>query len=116
MITSLQGHFTNYSATFTNVNPLGDERLSLLDELVIHELIRNVRIYAVGGGVDDGVLDFLANDRKDASVVPDALYDSRDLARRPVEFGDFDEDKSTAASEIRLCSGMENPETHDCEV
>ena len=35
----------NYSATFENINPLGDPQLSILDELKIHELIRNVMIY-----------------------------------------------------------------------
>ena len=39
MISSLQGEFMNYSATFENINPLGDPQLSILDELEIHELI-----------------------------------------------------------------------------
>ena len=63
MITSLQGEFMNYSATFEYMNPLGDPRLSVLDELVILELIRNMLIYQESES--DGVLDFLVNDRRD---------------------------------------------------
>ena len=44
MISNLQGEFKNYSATFENVNPLGDIRLSILDDLQIHELYRNVHV------------------------------------------------------------------------
>ena len=54
ILSSLQGEYRNYSATFENINPLGDPNLSILDELEIHELIRNLKIY--------GVLDFLVNE------------------------------------------------------
>ena len=86
MISSLQGEFKNYSATFENVNPLGDPRLSILDELEIHELIRNVRIHV---DTDDSILDFLVNDRKDLESYPDALYDSETLTRYNVSRGDI---------------------------
>ncbi len=45
ILSSLKGEFKKYSATFENVHPLGDPRLSILDELKIHELIRNVIMY-----------------------------------------------------------------------
>ena len=77
MVSSLQGEFRNYSATFENINPLGDPNLSILDELEIHELIRNVRIY--GTSEDDEVLDFLVNDMNDAFAYPDMLYSSKSL-------------------------------------
>ena len=77
MVSSLQGEFRNYSATFENINPLGDPNLSILDELEIHELIRNVRIY--GTSEDDEVLDFLVNELNDAFAYPDVLYSSKSL-------------------------------------
>ena len=85
MVSSLQGEFKNFSATFQNINPLGDPRLSILDELEIHELTRNVRIYNEG---DDGILDFLVNERQDIGGYPDALYDSKTLTRYNVSRGD----------------------------
>ena len=84
MVSSLQGEFKNFSATFQNINPLGDPRLSILDELEIHELTRNVRIYNEG---DDGILDFLVNERPDIGGYPDALYDSNTLTRYNVSKG-----------------------------
>ena len=85
MVSSLQGEFRNYSATFENINPLGDPNLSVLDELEIHELIRNVRIY--GTSEDDEVLDFLVNERNDAFVYPDMLYSSKSLEHYNVSVG-----------------------------
>ena len=87
IISSLQGEFKNYSATFENVNPLGDPKLSILDELEIHELIRNVRIY--DSEDDDGILDFLVNERIDFQTYPDALYSSSNLARYNVSAGEI---------------------------
>ena len=85
MVSSLQGEFRNYSATFENINPLGDPNLSILDELEIHELIRNVRIY--GTSEDDEVLDFLVNEHNDAFVYPDMLYSSKSLDHYNVSVG-----------------------------
>ena len=88
MISSLQGEFMNYSANFEYMNPLGDPRLSVLDELVIHDLIRNVQVY--NEGEDDGVLDFLVNDRRDLFNIPDALYSSKTFTRYNVSTGDVE--------------------------
>ena len=85
IVSSLQGEFRNYSATFENINPLGDPNLSILDELEIHELIRNVRIY--GTSEDDEILDFLVNERNDAFVYPDMLYSSKSLDHYNVSVG-----------------------------
>ena len=85
IISSLQGEFRGYSATFENINPLGDPNLSILDELEIHELIRNVRIY--NSPEDDGVLDFLVNELDDLLAFPDALYSSKTLERYNVSVG-----------------------------
>lgn len=88
MISSLQGEFMRYSATFENINPLGDPRLSVLDDLEIHELIRNVDMYTASE--EDGVLDFLANDYDDLLAYPDVLYSSRNLQRYNVSVGTVD--------------------------
>ena len=85
MISSLQGEFMSYSATFENVNPLGDPKLSILDDLQIHELIRNIDMYT--SIEEDGILDFLVNDRDDHLAYPDALYSSRTLDRYNVSVG-----------------------------
>ena len=85
IISSLQGEFRNYSATFENINPLGDPNLSILDELEIHELIRNVRTY--NSSEDDGVLDFLVNELDDLLAFPDALYSCKSLERYNVSVG-----------------------------
>ena len=86
MISSLQGEFMNYSATFENINPLGDPQLSILDELEIHELIRNIMIHS-DSNEDDGILDFLVNERNDFLAYPDALYSSKTLQRYNVSAG-----------------------------
>ena len=87
LISSLQGEFTNYSASFEYMNPLGDPRLSMLDELVIHDLIRNVMVYQEDE--DDGILDFLVNDISDLSDIPDALYSSKTFTRYNVSEGEI---------------------------
>ena len=85
MLSSLKGEFTSYSATFENRNPLGDPRLSLLDELETHQLVQNVMMYTADE--DDGILDFLVNDRNDFLEYPDGLYSSRTLQQHNVSIG-----------------------------
>ncbi|KAK7073311.1 hypothetical protein SK128_022153 [Halocaridina rubra] len=77
MTSSLIGEFKNYSASFENINPLGDPKLSLIDELEIHGLIWNVRI---PGANNDGILDFLVSDIPDNRAIPDKLYSSADMS------------------------------------
>jgi len=69
---SLQGLFVDYKATFEHLSGLGDERLSLIKNVEIHELIRTVDASQVGG--DDGLPDFLVNDLQDPADLPDTLY------------------------------------------
>ena len=97
MLSSLQGEFMNYSATFENINPLGDPRLSLLDELDIHELIRNVMIYS-DPDENDGILDFLVNERDDFLAYPDTLYSSKTLQSYNVSAGIILSVRSIASS------------------
>ena len=88
LITTLQGTFKNYSATVSNKNPLGDEDLSLIDDLQIHDLIGNVKLYNVNPDEDfDDTLDFLTNDVEDMSHMPDHVYSSNDLSVFPVKVG-----------------------------
>ncbi|WAR18704.1 TEuncharacterized [Mya arenaria] len=76
LTTTLMGTFYNFTATFENINPLGDPQLSLMDELGYHELIHLVRIENVHK--DDGLDDFLVNDLADEDGIPDRLYNSND--------------------------------------
>ncbi|XP_060567055.1 uncharacterized protein LOC132725880 [Ruditapes philippinarum] len=74
MTSSLMGKFFNYSATFENINPLGDPQLSLIDRLEYHDLVHLVRIQF--SDADDGLDDFLVNSFPDQDSFPDMLYDS----------------------------------------
>ena len=79
LTSTLKGTFYNYSATFENINPLGDPQLSLLDELGYHELVHVVQIQDGPEGadtVDDGLGDFLVNDQVDQNDIPEFLYNS----------------------------------------
>ena len=71
LTSSLQGLFTEYNATFEHLDDLGNNRLSLIEEVTIHEMIHLVQ---AGGAFEDGKPDFLANDIPDARDLPDTLY------------------------------------------
>lgn len=68
---SLQGLFIDYSARFEHIDGLGDPRLSLIDNVEMHELIRIVH---AGGMFGDDLPDMLANDYPDDLDLPDTLY------------------------------------------
>jgi hypothetical protein len=71
MTSTLQGLFINYSATFEHLDGQGNPRLSLIDEVRIHEMIRLVQ---AGAPFADGKPDFLVNDRADLRDLPDTLW------------------------------------------
>ncbi len=77
MISSLQGTFENYSASYSHVDALGNPMLSLIDSVNIHELAHAVRVDVPA---DDGRPDFLANDIPDETInpqnLPNNLYNS----------------------------------------
>ncbi|XP_076316874.1 uncharacterized protein LOC143229050 isoform X1 [Tachypleus tridentatus] len=75
MTASLKGEFSNYSAVFQNNNPLGDPKLSLINEVTVHELIHVVCLDFPFDN-DDEVMDFLVNDIEDVRNLPDAIYSS----------------------------------------
>ena len=68
---TLQGLFINYSATFEHLDGFGNPKLSLIDEVSIHEMVRLVQ---AGGPFEDHRPDFLVNDEPDLRDLPDTLY------------------------------------------
>lgn len=68
---SLQGLFTEYEASFEHLNSLGDERLSLIQSVTIHE---TNHVVDAPGPFDDGLPDFLVNDVPDFGDFPDTLH------------------------------------------
>jgi hypothetical protein len=68
---SLQGQFIDYQASFEHIDELGDPRLSLIQGVEIHEMIRSVQ---ADGAFEDGLPDFLVNDVQNGENLPDTLY------------------------------------------
>ncbi len=73
--TNMQGYFSDYEATFSRVDSLGDQILvtnntdvSLIESVTTHMLTRSMN--ADG----DGKTDFLVNDKADAFDMADGLY------------------------------------------
>jgi len=74
MTASLEGSFTDYSATFEHVDAFGQTNTSLIDSTVIHEMTHVVRITAPAA--DDGIPDFLVNDSTNVDAPPNKVYSS----------------------------------------
>lgn len=70
MQSTLLGHFTEYDIKATHITSYGNEDLSLLDTVTIHELIRSIKVPAE----DETLTGFLVNDITDAEDLPDMLY------------------------------------------
>lgn len=68
---SLLGHFTEYNVEATHVTSYGNEDLSLLDNVTIHELIHG---FTVDENADPVTRAFLVNDITDAEDMPDMVY------------------------------------------
>lgn len=68
---SIQGSFTNFSASFSQVDQFGNPRLSLIRSVEIHELSH---IVDADGIFEDARPDFLVNDASDPAFLPDTLY------------------------------------------
>jgi len=71
LVSTLQGQFVDYDATFEHVTGLGNPQLSLIKSVEIHEMIHVVR---ADRPADDDLPDFLVNDIDDVDVLPDMLY------------------------------------------
>ena len=79
MTASLYGVFKNFTATFTNTNPNGDPKLSLIEQFSVHELFQVVRKPGL-------VRDFyLTKDSSNSSIeYPEHLFDSQNLGKEKV--------------------------------
>lgn len=71
MTSTLQGLFTDYKASFEHVDSLGNPKLSLIEDLSIHEMIH---VVDARGTFADGRPDFLVNDIPDVRDLPDTFY------------------------------------------
>ena len=67
---TLLGHFTEYDVTASHVTSYGNEDLSLLGDVSIHELIHSLDLSTNGSNM----VGFLVNDIADAEDLPDMLY------------------------------------------
>lgn len=82
MKSSLQGLFTEYEASFEHLNSLDVERLSLIEEVTIHETIQTV---SAPGSFQDNLPDFLVNDIPDFGDTADTVHLS-DGTTEPVAY------------------------------
>ncbi len=101
MTSTLQGLFINYDASFLHESDSGDERLSLIREVNIHELIHSVLDTSSGA---DSLPDFLTNEVADPNDLPDTLFFSNG-GRVPVTlFGaaTFDHAPSLADLQVHM--------------
>ncbi|MCX6924831.1 MAG: putative Ig domain-containing protein [Verrucomicrobia bacterium] len=80
MTSTLQGLFIDYSASFEHIDALGDQKLSLIEDVNIHEMVHLVQ---AGGTFEDGKPDFLVNNVADVHDRPDTLWLS-DGSTQPV--------------------------------
>jgi len=71
MLSTVQGKFIDYKASFVHEDQYGGFRTSLIDSVNIHELIRAVN---VTHPTQDGIPDYLANDVADPDHNPDTLW------------------------------------------
>jgi hypothetical protein len=70
LTSTLLGHFTDYKVEATHVTSYGNEDLSLLDQVTIHELVHSLEISNDGNKLRG----FMVNDVADAEDLPDILY------------------------------------------
>ena len=68
---TLLGHFLDYDVQATHLTSYGNEDLSLLNDVTIHELIRSINAKAANGQPLKG---WLVNDIQDREDLPDMLY------------------------------------------
>ncbi len=75
LTSTLLGHFVDYKVEATHLTSYGNEELSLLDQVTIHELIHGFEMPEgnLVGGSEIGRA-FLVNDIADANDLPDMLY------------------------------------------
>ena len=69
---SLLGHFTSYEVEANHVTSYGNQDLSLIDTVTIHEMIHGFSVAAVKHGLTPR--GYLVNDIVDADDLPDIVY------------------------------------------
>jgi hypothetical protein len=105
LTSTLQGLFTDYKATFEHIDGLGNPKLSLIEDVSIHEMIHLVW---AGGVFEDGKPDFLVNEITDPRDLPDTLYLS-DGTTNPValvELASVDSPPSSGHLQVQLTAPM----------
>ena len=68
---SLEGLFTDYAASYQNLDALGNPKLSPIQGVQIHAMNHMVQ---ADGAWNDGLPDFLVDEVTNVSVLPDTLY------------------------------------------
>ena len=68
---SLEGLFTDYAATYQNLDSLGNPQLSPIQGLQIHQMTHMVQ---ADGAWNDGEPDFLVQEMANTNNLPDTLY------------------------------------------
>lgn len=71
LTSTLLGHFVEYDVKATHVTSFGNEELSLLDKVTIHELVHGFNVLSDN---DNPMRGFLVNDISDAQDLPDEVY------------------------------------------
>ena len=97
LTSTLLGHFTDYKVEATHVTSYGNEDLSLLDQVTIHELIHSLEVSADGNKLRG----FMVNDITDAEDLPDMLYLTNGEVKR-VAIVTSANGVKTSATEYRL--------------
>ncbi len=81
MITSLNGTFTDFRASYTHASELGGEATSIITDLDAHFIAHEVLNDDPGR---DAIKDFLADVDRDANEIPDAIYETQEGNILPV--------------------------------
>ncbi len=105
LTSSLEGQFIDYSATFEHVNGLGNNQLSLIDDVTILPMLHVVRIDIPA---DDGMPDFLAIDPASTENLPNAIHssDGQVLPVTAVTAGTVDGVPGVAHTQLHLTAAM----------
>lgn len=108
MITSLNGTFTDFRATYTHASELGGEATSIITALDAHFIAHEVINDDPGR---DNIKDFLADVDRDPNEIPDALYESQEGNILPVNYQQTATVSGTLAAndvKVNMVSEFEN--------
>jgi hypothetical protein len=105
MTCNVQGQFIDYRASFRHLDDLGNDRLSLVDSVEIHETNHVVQIDTPA---DDGLPDFLTNDQFDTAHLPDALHssDGAVFPVTPVTTANVSGDAGSPTMEVQVTASL----------